>query len=106
MGTEPIFSVFINLAILATVSAGTQQTGSPVITSLHFFTRFSSHGRCYSRAERFDIKDIEYAAARVMHGTARVVMTAIASGAATGATPSPVGGKRPVMEMAIRPKDS
>jgi hypothetical protein len=31
--------------------------------------RFSSHGRCYSRAERVDIKDIEYAAARVMTGT-------------------------------------
>src|SRR3954451_6940658 len=41
MGTEPISSVFINLAILATVSVGTQQTGSPVITSLHFFKRFS-----------------------------------------------------------------
>jgi hypothetical protein len=82
-----MLSVFINLAILATVSVGTQQTGSAVITSLHFFTRFSSHGRCYSRAERFGIKDIEYAAARVMHGTARVAMTAMASGAATGAKP-------------------
>jgi hypothetical protein len=66
MGTEPMLSVFINLAILATVSVGTQQTGSAVITSLHFFTRFSSHGRCYSRAERFGIKDIEYAAARII----------------------------------------
>jgi hypothetical protein len=87
MGTEPIFSVFINLATLATVSAGRQQTGSPVITSLHSFTCFASHGRCYSRAERFDIKDIEYAAARVTHGTTWVVITVVASGDATGADP-------------------
>src|SRR5258707_14342180 len=39
-GIEPIFSVFMSLATLATVSVGTQQTGSPVITSLHFFIRF------------------------------------------------------------------
>jgi hypothetical protein len=88
-----MFSVFINLAILATVSVGTQQTGSPVITSRHFFTRFSSHGRCYSRAERLDMEDLEYVAATVMHGIARVVMTAMASGAATGSNPLTCGRK-------------
>jgi len=67
--------------------------------------RFSSHGRCYSRAERFDVKDIEYAAARVMTGTARVVMTAMASGAATAGTPAD-GKAADQMEMAIRPKNN
>ena len=56
-----------------------------VITSLHFFTRFSSHGRCYPRTETSDIKDIEHTTARIMHGTVRVLVTAIASVDAPGA---------------------
>jgi hypothetical protein len=39
------------------------------------------------------MEDLEYVAATVMHGIARVVMTAMASGAATGSNPLTCGRK-------------